>query len=323
LPARLRSLLTFGLSDLITAVHARLGELSSEVAALRFEAAEQRRAATARLLKIEEDIGTLRTLVRARDDRAQQKLKAGLSSAVNMMAILPQLNITGVIPPFPHQGFEITGEEAAALFHLVQRQRPKLIMELGGGSSTILFAAALRALNVGRLISVEHDAEHSRRTAQLLSQAGLSDWVELVTVPLTEHLIGDQTFHWYGLNPLLARLRERIDLLFVDGPPGKMQSLSRYPALPVLAPHLAPTALVFVDDGGREDEQRMLELWREVENVAFTAETLEFLPRAPVLLTVTAKESRVARLRRGKVRRAETSRESVEVISSGRRSGMS
>lgn len=303
-PARLRSLFTFRLADHVAAVHERLSTLSEEIGGLRADNASERRSIEDRLGRIEDDIGTLRALVRARDDRAQQKLKAALSSAVNMISILPQLNIAGAIPPFPHQGFEITGEEAAALFHLVQRRRPKLIMELGGGSSTVLFAAALRANGGGRLVSVEHDAEHAKRTANFLAQAGLSEWVELATVPLKERWLGDRAFNWYDLDAHLQRLSGTIDLLFVDGPPGKMQSLSRYPALPVLAPYLSPQALVFVDDGSREDETRMVELWREMENVSFTAETLEFLPRAPVLLTMAASESRTAKPRRSEEKRA-------------------
>jgi hypothetical protein len=59
----------------------------------------------------------------------------------------------------------------------------------------------------------------------------------------------------------------------------------RYPALPVFAPYLSPQALVVIDDGRREDETRMVELWREL-GVQFEAEPLGFLPRAPVLVTM-------------------------------------
>lgn len=303
--ARLRSLLTFGLSDLVAASNARMAAIDE------------------RLTKIEEDIAALRSLVRARDDRAQKKLKAGFSSLLNVMSILPQLDIPGALPPFPHQGFEITGEEAAFLFHLIRRQRPKLVMELGSGSSTILFAAALRANGEGRLISVEHDAEHAGRTAQLIEQAELSNWVQQVTAPLVERRVGDRGFSWYALDPLLRQMREKIDFLFVDGPPGKMQSLSRYPALPVLAPHLAAGALVFVDDGARDDEMQMLELWREIEDVAFESEALDFLPHAPVLLTLAGGESRVAELRLAREERADQLAENVEVFSGERRSSVS
>jgi predicted O-methyltransferase YrrM len=284
---------------------------------------ERKAAIDQRLTKIEADIAALASLVRARDDRAQKKLKAGFSSLLNMVAILPQLEINGVLPPFPHQGFEITGEEAAFLFQLIRRHRPNLILELGGGSSTVLFAAALRANGSGRLISVEHDEAHAKLTAQLLDQAEISDWVEQVVAPLAPCTAGGRTSSWYDLGAFLGRLGEKVDLLFVDGPPGKIQALSRYPALPMLAPHLASHALVFVDDGGREDEVEMIERWKEIEGVSFSSEALDFLPHAPVLLTVETGDSRIAELRAAREGQAGSSGEESFEPFGERRSGVS
>lgn len=299
LTARLRSLLTLGLSERITDTHASTLSVHH------------------RLKQIEEDIVALRSIVRTRDDRAQKKLKAALSSLVNIISILPQLDIRGVIPPFPHQGFEITGEEAVFLFHLIRRQRPKLIMELGSGSSTVLFAAALRANGSGRVISIEHDAAHVKHTRALLEQAELADRVQLISAPLSDLALNGRPFQWYDLGSHLKTLGDKIDLLFVDGPPGKVQSLSRFPALPMLLPYLSPRATVVVDDGAREDEVKMVELWRELDDVEFEAEALDFLPHAPVILTMQG-ESRIAELRRAREERADQSEER-ELF--GRRSG--
>lgn len=274
-------------------------------------------SADERLKRIEDEIAALKAIVRTRDDRAQTKLKAAMSSLVNLISILPSLDIRGVVPPFPHQGFEITGEEAVFLFHLIRRHRPRLIVELGSGSSTVLFAASLRANGSGRVIAVEHDPEHARHTAALLAQAELADRAEIVVTPLKDLTLSGGTFQWYDLPPILAALSEKIDLLFVDGPPGKVQSLSRFPALPVLASHLSPRALVVVDDGAREDETRMVALWRELEGVSFDTEALDFLPHAPVLLTMQGSESRVAELRRAREERSDLGEE-VELL--GRRS---
>jgi predicted O-methyltransferase YrrM len=279
-------------------------------------------AVDARLRKIEEDIAGLRGIVRTRDERAQKRLKAGLASLVNVISILPELNIKGAVPAYPHQGFEITGEEAAFLFHLIRRQRPRLVLELGSGSSTVLFAAALRANGIGRVISVEHDAAHARQTREMLEQADLSDRVELIHAPLVEVTVNGRSFQWYDLSRRLETLGEKIDFLFVDGPPGKMQSLSRYPALPILMLHLSPRALVFVDDGAREDERKMVAMWRAADSFAFESEALDFLPHAPVLLTM-AGESRVAELRRAREERTDLPGDDIELFSPGRRSGTS
>jgi len=303
LTARMRSLLTLGLADRIEALH------------------QSALALNAQLQRIETDIDELRAIVRTRDDRSKQRLKAAMSSLANLISILPEMNIKGLVPPFPHQGFSITGEEAAFLFHLIRRQRPRLIMELGSGSSTVLFAAALRANGGGRIISVEHDGEHVERTRTMLRHADLLDRVELVHAPLVDVALTGRTFQWYDLGAKLATLVEKVDFLFVDGPPGKVQALSRFPALPMLASHLSLRALVVVDDGAREDEIEMVKRWRELEGFNFESEALDFLPHAPVLLSMC--ESRVAELRRPREDRADSGedKDSVEVFS--RRSGTS
>jgi hypothetical protein len=168
------------------------------------------------------------------------------------------------------------------------------------------------------VIAVEHDEEHARHTAALLAQAELSDRAEIVLAPLTDLTLSGRTFQWYDLQPVLSAVSEKIDLLFVDGPPGKVQSLSRFPALPVLAAHLSPRAIVVVDDGAREDETKMVALWRELDDVSFDAEALDFLPHAPILLTMQGSESRVAELRRAREDRGEIGEE-VELFE--RRSG--
>jgi predicted O-methyltransferase YrrM len=327
MPARLRSLLTFGLSDLVVSIHERLAAMDRDVRATLAEHAAVRAGIEERLGRIElklerisdgsasedlrrdiaeirargerlgPDMDALRSLITGEAERAQRKLSAGLSSAVNLLSIVPQLSLQGVVPRFSHHGWEITGELAAFLFHLVRRHRPNLIFELGSGSSTVLLAAAARANGRGRVISIEHDPLYRDRTAQSLEQTELSDWVQLVEVPLVEQQFGGRKVQWYHLAPLLRHLTDKIDFLLVDGPPGRIQPLSRYPALPVLAPRLSPQAQIIIDDGGREDEARMIELWRDLD-IPFVSETLAFLPRAPILLKMGAKQAEIAELRR-------------------------
>jgi predicted O-methyltransferase YrrM len=287
LPARLLSALRHGWSDFRSA-RGRDGEAAPPTAA--------ERRIDERLAKIEADIATLRGIVLTQEERTYQALRAGFSSAANLLSILPDIKIEGVLPAFPHHGFEITGELAAYLFHLVRRHRPKVVMELGSGSSTLILAGSLRATGGGRLITVEHDPKHRVRTERLLEQTELSSWVELIEAPLKEQAFGAHKLQWYDLGRRLDSLPHPIDLLFVDGPPGKVQPLSRYPALPVLLPYLAPDAHIVIDDGVRADEMHMVELWREL-GAPFEVETLDFLPRAPFLIRMAMREARAAEQR--------------------------
>ncbi len=71
--------------------------------------------------------------------------------------------------------------------------------------------------------------------------------------------LGGETLTWY--DPAVFADLSDIDLLFVDGPPGKSGPLARFPAVPVLADRCRPGAVVLLDDGGRPQERRMADRW--------------------------------------------------------------
>ena len=65
----------------------------------------------------------------------------------------------------------------------------------------------------------------------------------------------------------------------------------------------------------------MVKRWHDLEGFSFESEALDFLPHAPVLLTMGS-EGRIAELRRAREGRLDDD-EDVEVFSQGRRSGTS
>ena len=192
----------------------------------------------------------------------------------------------GLVPPFPHQGFSITGEEAAFLFHLIRRQRPRLIMELGSGSSTVLFAAALRANGGGRIISVEHDGEHVERTRTMLRARGPSRSRRAGARAACRRRDQRTTLSMVRPGAKLATLGEKIDFLFVDGPPGKVRDSVALPgAADARVASVAPRA------GGRrrrraEDEIEMVKTLARVGGLQLRERGARIsCLHAPVLLT--------------------------------------
>jgi hypothetical protein len=144
---------------------------------------------------------------------------------------------------------------------LLLEVRPRLVVECGSGSSTIILARCLRRLGTGRLVSLEHDPVHARRTLAQLQLHGLEDVVTLVTAPLGErHAADGRTFPWYS-SGYESGLNEPVQVLIVDGPPGKGGPRARYPALPLLGPHLAPECVILLDDGDRPDEGSIAHDW--------------------------------------------------------------
>ena len=143
---------------------------------------------------------------------------------------------------------------------LLVEVRPNLVLECGSGSSTVMMARCLQGLGNGRIVSLEHDAEYARHTEDRLQRSGLERIATVVTSPLVEREVNGQRLRWY--DPDYERLVDRpIDMLVVDGPPGRSGPLARYPAVPLLKTHLASPCWILLDDGDRPDEEATARRW--------------------------------------------------------------
>lgn len=154
--------------------------------------------------------------------------------------------------------------------HLVQHileHRPKCIVELGSGSSSIIIARTLKTLNEKevRHIAVDHEAKYLAMTRDIALLNEVADGIEFLHCPLVQYDSLDKL--WYGgISEKLTDLK--IDLLIIDGPPAHLQPLSRYPALPILLPYLSEHCTVILDDAGRKEEKAIAQRWNN-ENPEF------------------------------------------------------
>jgi predicted O-methyltransferase YrrM len=144
---------------------------------------------------------------------------------------------------------------------LLTETRPRFVVECGSGSSTVVIARCLQAMGHGRLVSLDHDPDFARRTTEMLRLHGLQNVATVVTAPLTARQANGKAVRWYGPE-YETLMTERIDLLLVDGPPGKSSPRARYPAVPILQPHLAPECWIMLDDGDRPDERASARAWQ-------------------------------------------------------------
>src|SRR5215831_18124897 len=144
----------------------------------------------------------------------------------------------------PMRGFAVSPDLALLLYELVHEHHPALVVECGSGVSSLVIGYALKVVGAGHLISFEHDARAAERSLALVGRHGLERQVQIVHAGLQETLVG-----------------KRARLVFIDGPPGSLQPLARYPALRRLAPFLTPDAVVVLDDVARPDEWAITERW--------------------------------------------------------------
>lgn len=143
----------------------------------------------------------------------------------------------------------------------IRLRRPKVILELGSGVSTIVMAYALEEIGQGHIRSLEHSDEYKNRTIAELERHDLTSWADVRLAPLKPVQIEGREWMWYDVTAL-EDLTE-IDLVVVDGPPFETQSMARYPALPIIFDRLSPSAVIVLDDADRRDEQKCLKRWRE------------------------------------------------------------
>jgi predicted O-methyltransferase YrrM len=176
-------------------------------------------------------------------------------------ALLQLHRSTAARAPLPASGhWALNATNLLDVLHLIGEGRPKVVLELGSGTSTVWIAYALERSG-GRLVSVDHLPEYAERTRSWLSAHGLTGVAEVREAPLRPVTLGDETFRWY--DPAAFTDLTDVDLLLVDGPPGATGPQARYPALGVLAERLSTTATVVLDDAERPDEEQTVRRWMD------------------------------------------------------------
>lgn len=171
----------------------------------------------------------------------------------------------------PYAGTRLLGTDGWAmdsvfgenLLQLID-EGPENVVEVGSGHSSVLMAARLAQRGTGHLTAIDHLDRFADRTRTWIEERGVESRATVVTAPLADHQIDDGTWSWYDMSVLEEQLPERIDLLVVDGPPGKLGKDSRWPAVPLLKDRLAADVAIILDDGDRPDETRVAHAWRDI-----------------------------------------------------------
>lgn len=159
-------------------------------------------------------------------------------------------------------GWAIGGDCAQRLVSLILSKRPRYVLEVGSGLSTVLTAQALELLGgEGQVISFEHESQWLERSQAMVADHQMSHRSQILYTPLVETPIGGETFLWYDLSEV--DLPEEVQLIFIDGPPKATGPLARYPAVPILLEHLRVGGVILMDDAGRPDERAAIERWGE------------------------------------------------------------
>lgn len=164
--------------------------------------------------------------------------------------------------PLPDtKGWAAAPDLLKKIAEVILLEKPEYVVETGSGVSTIIIGYCLKKLGKGKLLSLEHDTKYAEINRNQISFHGLDGIATIVHAPLKEIEISGRKWLWYNTESF--NIDKSIDVLIIDGPPGHVQKLSRYPAIPILYKRLNARSKIIVDDGRREDEKTIVALWEK------------------------------------------------------------
>ncbi|MDN3651812.1 hypothetical protein QWY77_03405 [Thalassotalea ponticola] len=198
-----------------------------------------------------------------------------------------------------YHGWPISSDIALFLLNKIERNNYDLIIEFGSGTSTLLFAKALKnkqqhklqnsaprlesveVLNDNtpgkyldlpkQIVTFEHNKKYFEKTMTSLTDAGVNELVDLIHAPLVDCRVNGQDFLYYSCESMLNQLKHvfagRVAkvLVLIDGPPAKTGPLARLPGVPLLLNYLANHQLdIVLDDFNRQEEKDIVQSWKKV-----------------------------------------------------------
>jgi len=160
----------------------------------------------------------------------------------------------------PHDALPHLGSWKADTYFLwrivraIEKLRPREVVELGCGASSLVIAKALELNGRGHLTSIDQHADFVASTARWLASHNLHP--SFRHAPIVEDKT-DWSHNWYELPSLPAE----IDLLVIDGPPWTLNPFVRGRA-EVLFDRIAPGGMVLLDDAARPGERVVAHRWK-------------------------------------------------------------
>jgi predicted O-methyltransferase YrrM len=136
----------------------------------------------------------------------------------------------------------------------IKAVRPRSVVELGAGASSLVTGKALQRYGGGRLTSLDQHSGFVRATRDWLHEHGVD--AALHAVPLLP-APGDWHGVWYDTSPV----PDTIDLLLIDGPPWTIHPFVRG-AAEALFDRLPVGGTVLLDDAARPGERVIAARWR-------------------------------------------------------------
>jgi len=190
-------------------------------------------------------------------EKLRVELRQNYKQVEAMLSMMQFFKLKRPLPPM--RNWSISPDLGNIIISTILDTKPRIVVECGSGISTLLTACLLKELGQGKIYSLEHDQEYADITRKNLEAHEILDKAEVIYAPLKEISLQGNTWLWYQ-NSFIEKITS-IDLLIIDGPPGHLQKMARYPAIPMLYSLLSDNATIILDDAKREDEREIVKVW--------------------------------------------------------------
>ena len=182
----------------------------------------------------------------------QLEILIPIINKLNIMRPLPKTNALNDYAASPDFLYEI--------IHIIEKYKPKVIIEAGSGVSTLIASYSLKKYNPGgQIISFDHDKLYADITSKEIEKHDLQKYSKIVYSKLIEY--SEHGFQWYNIEEINDI--NNIDLIIIDGPPSKLDKYARYPAIPLLLSKMSKNAIIILDDAARILEQKVIAKWKK------------------------------------------------------------
>lgn len=157
--------------------------------------------------------------------------------------------------------FSISDHTLMWLWNFLNTNKPKSIVELGSGLSTLVFAIFAESCSgeKPRILSIDHDQNWLDQTRSRIQQLGLQDHIDFQLCKIGDlNLSGTDTKGYLVDSNMVQSSVGSPDMILIDGPPGK---IGRFGTFPSVVKAIGGSADIFLDDALRPAEQEIAESW--------------------------------------------------------------
>jgi predicted O-methyltransferase YrrM len=153
----------------------------------------------------------------------------------------------------------------------IRANAPHLIVEMGGGLSTLCLARYMyethRDSDGIYVCSIEQDPAVIEKTTGRLRDLGLEGHVRMFHAPLSPQTVAGVTAPCYTLPREFSEAMRtlRPDFVVIDGPAA--EAGARFGTLPLVRPFLRPGTPFFLDDALRDGEIGIAERWKRLPGI--------------------------------------------------------